>query len=127
MDEDGFRSQNPESTGGASKLPRMVPLADIYENEKEILLYVSLPGVIKDDLQINMDNGVLTLSGVRKIERKGTLELDEIKDLEYHRSISVPQIIDIAEIKADLVDGILILRLPKSATEQPKIIEINPE
>ena len=127
MNEDGFRSQNPESPGGVSNLPKIVPLADIYENEEEILLYVSLPGVVKDDLLINMDNGVLTLSGIRKIARKGTSDPDEIKDLEYHRSFSVPQIIDTAGIQADLVDGILVLRLPKSAAEQPRIIEINPE
>ena len=127
MSENSIGSQSPESPETATALPKIVPLADIYENDKEILLYVSLPGVTKDNLQINIDNGILTLSGLRKIERRGNSSLDEIKDLEYQRSFSVPQIIDTAKVVADLVDGILVLRLPKSAAEKPKIIEINPE
>lgn len=127
MTENSFSSQTPESKEATASLPKMVPLADIYENEQEILLYVSLPGVIKDNLLINIDNGILTLSGIRRIERKGNSELDEIKDLEYQRSFSVPQIIDTSQVQADLVDGILELRLPKTAVKEPKIIEINPE
>lgn len=106
-------------------VPTVIPLVDIYENQNEILLYAELPGVSRKDIKVHIDNGTLTLSGARSIERAGVSNLDEIKDVEYSRSFSVPPTIDTARIKADLVNGVLALKLPKSEAAAPKIVEIN--
>lgn len=104
---------------------KATPLVAIYENEHEIMLHVEIPGVSKHDIKVHIDNGMLTLSGVRTVERQGVPEWDEIKDVEYHRSFSVPPTIDTEKVSADLVDGVLALSLPKSEAAKPKTIEIN--
>lgn len=109
----------------AKTILKATPLVNIYENEEEILLCLELPGVSRKDIKIQIDNGLLTLIGGRSIERKGVSEWDEIKDVEYHRSFSVPPTINTEQVAADLVNGVLTLRLPKSAAAQPKTIEIN--
>ena len=109
----------------AKTILKATPLVNIYENEEEILLCLELPGVSRKDIKIQIDNGLLTLIGGRSIERKGVSEWDEIKDVEYHRSFSVPPTINTEQVAADLVNGVLTLKLPKSAAAQPKTIEIN--
>ena len=54
------------------ELRRAVPLVDIYENNEEILLYADMPGVAKDSITVNVDNGKLEISGIRKLEMTGT-------------------------------------------------------
>lgn len=109
----------------AKTILKATPLVNIYENEEEILLCLELPGVSRKNIKIQVDNGLLTFIGGRSIERKGVSEWDEIKDVEYHRSFSVPPTINTEQVAADLVNGVLTLRLPKSAAAQPKTIEIN--
>ena len=104
--------------------PKIVPLVDIYENKDEILLHVDMPGVEKDNVTINLDNGKLHLSGLRKMESKGAENWMEFGDAEFTRSFSVPQTIDSERVNAELKDGVLRLHLPKSEASKPRKIEI---
>ena len=106
------------------ELPSIIPMVDIFENDGEILLYTDMPGVVKKDININMDNGKLYLSGVRRMEKTGAATWEEFGDLEYTRTFSVPQSIDIAKVNAELTDGVLKLHLPKSEAAKPRRIEI---
>lgn len=106
-------------------LRQVAPLVDIYENDDEILLHAEMPGVQKDDITINIDNGSLTLSGLRSLTKEGAADWEEFGDLEYQRAFSVPQSIDVNSVKAELKDGILALHLPKSDAAKPRFIEIN--
>ncbi|GAB4337172.1 MAG: Hsp20/alpha crystallin family protein [Desulfobulbaceae bacterium] len=101
-----------------------VPLVDIYENDDEILLHVDMPGVEKNNVRVNIDNGRLTLSGIRKMEGAGTVQWQEFDDVEYRRTFSVPQTIDVEKVNAELKDGVLRLHLPKSEAAKPRQIEI---
>ena len=57
-----------------SQVSTVGPLVDIYENENEILLHTEMPGVEKENIKVNIDNGKLTLSAVRKVAKKsGTI------------------------------------------------------
>ncbi|NOX34742.1 MAG: Hsp20/alpha crystallin family protein [Deltaproteobacteria bacterium] len=107
------------------ELRSAIPAVDIYENDDEILLYADMPGVIKEDISVNIDNGTLSLSGIRKFENKGVSKWEEFWDVEYARSFSVPQTIDIEKVEADLKDGVLRLHLPKSEAAKPRMIKIN--
>ncbi len=111
----------PERSSG---IPAVAPLVDIYENDDEILLHADMPGVKKDDIAVNIDNGKLSLSGLRKIEAAGAAQWEEFGDVEYKRTFSVPQAIDINKINAELKDGVLRLHLPKSEAAKPRQIEI---
>ncbi|MFH2093429.1 MAG: Hsp20/alpha crystallin family protein [Pseudomonadota bacterium] len=102
----------------------LAPAVDIYENEDEILLYTDMPGVVKQDISVNIDNGTLSLSGIRKLTPHNTAIWEEFGDVEYVRNFSVPQAIDIERVEAELKDGVLRLHLPKSEAAKPRQIEI---
>lgn len=102
----------------------IAPLVDIVENDQEILLYADMPGVDRKDISINIDNGRLSLSGVREVKPVGAINWEEFSDIEYRRTFSVPQTIDVSAVNAELKDGVLLLHLPKSEAAKPRQIEI---
>jgi len=108
----------------SKKIPQLIPAVDIYENEEEILLHADLPGVEREDLSLNVDNGKLFLSGYRKVQGSGSEQYEEFTAVEYRRVFSIPQTIDATKVVAELNKGVLILHLPKSEAAKPKKIEI---
>ncbi len=107
------------------ELPRVAPMVDIYENEDEILLHADMPGVAKDNITVNVDNGRLEISATRKLQTKGSGSWQEFGDVEYRRVFSVPQSIDVAKVNAELKEGVLKLHLPKAEAAKPTTIEIS--
>ncbi len=105
-------------------IEQVIPLVDIYENEDEILLFADMPGVDKKEITINIDNGKLTLDGVRRMDSNGAVQWEEFGPAEYQRTFSVPQTIDVAKVSAEMQDGVLRLHLPKSEAAKPRQIEI---
>jgi HSP20 family molecular chaperone IbpA len=124
MDGKDLTKKDQNMVESTRNVHQAAPLVDIYENENEILLHAEMPGVQKDDISINIDNGRLTVSGVRTLEKVGAAEWEEFGDVEYQRAFSVPQTIDVNKVNAELKDGILALHLPKSEAAKPKTIEI---
>ncbi len=106
------------------QLPTVAPEVDILENEEEILLFADLPGVSREDITVNIENGRLSLSGVRKMAASGATTWEEFGEVEYRRVFSVPQTISIGKVGAELKDGVLRLRLPKAESAKPRQIEI---
>ena len=106
------------------ELPTVSPVVDIYENDEEILLHADMPGVAKEDLRVHIDNGTLDIAGAREMKRFGAADWEEFGDVEYRRTFSVPQTIDIERIDAELKNGVLELHLPKSEAARPRVIEI---
>jgi HSP20 family molecular chaperone IbpA len=106
------------------QLYEAVPAVDIYENENEILLHADMPGVVKENISVDIDNGTLSISGVRKLATAGTATYEEFSDVEYVRNFSVPQTIDVEKVEAELKNGVLKLHLPKSEAAKPRQIEI---
>ena len=117
-------TRNEQAGELVHQLPAATPAVDIFENEGEILLYADMPGVMKDEVSINIDNGKMTLSGIRRLQSAGALTRREFADAEYRRSFSVPQSIDVNKVHAELKDGVLRLHLPKSEAAKPRQIEI---
>ena len=106
------------------ELRTATPSVDIYENENEILLYADIPGVHKDAVTVNIENGKLSISGIRRLDHQGVSNWEEFVDVEYVRSFSIPQTIDVENVGANLKDGVLTLHLPKSEATKPRRIEI---
>ncbi len=113
--------QNIEKT---RELYEAAPAVDIYENDNEILLHADMPGVPKDEISVNIDNGRLSLSGIRKLETSGAASWEEFGNVEFVRNFSVPQTIDVDKVKAELKNGVLALHLPKSEAAKPRQVEI---
>lgn len=114
-------------TGGpalAPEIPAVTPQVDIYENKDEILLYADMPGVAKEDMTINIENGKLFLTGRRKFETSGSAWLDEFGAVEFRRTFAVPQGISMEKASAELQEGVLKLHLPKSDIFKMRKIEI---
>ena len=106
------------------ELRTATPSVDIYENENEILLYADMPGVHKEDVTVNIENGKLSISGVRRLDHQGASTWEEFVDIEYVRSFSIPQTINVEDVQAKLKDGVLTLHLPKSEAAKPRLVEI---
>ena len=104
-----------------------MPAVDIYETENEVVLKAELPEVDVNDLDINAENNVLTIRGVRKLS-------SEIKEENYHRiertygtfsrSFNLPGTVDASRISANYKDGILKIALPKREESKPRKVSI---
>jgi HSP20 family protein len=101
----------------------ITPVVDIYENEEGLTLLADLPGVHKDDLQLGVDKNVLTIEG-RLPETNGQALYREFGGSVYYRRFQLSEKIDLENIKAELKDGVLTLRMPKSAAARPRRIEV---
>lgn len=107
------------------QIPIIAPIVDIFENDDEILLHADMPGVAKDAVNIKVDNGTLEISGSRTFETPGVAEWEEFSDVQYKRTFSVPQSIDVEKVNAELKNGVLMLHLPKSEVAKPRQIKIH--
>jgi len=102
---------------------------DISESENQICLTFDVPGLKKEDLNIELENSVLTVSGERKLE--GTSSDDEKKTYRerklgvFSRSFRLPDTIDTENVEAQNKDGVLTVHLPKVEKTKPKKIAIS--
>jgi HSP20 family protein len=106
-----------------------VPPVDIYQNgDHEIVLKAELPDLTREDIDITVDNGTLTIKGVKKLS-------NEVKDEQYHRierqygsfsrSFSLPQTVDSTKVGADYRNGVLTVRLPLREEAKPRQIKVD--
>ncbi len=122
-----FRRSNLTAEEENITVPEWAPLVDIAEDEKEYLIKAELPEVQKDDVQVTVENGTLTISGERKAEK-------EQKGRRFHRveryygrferSFSIPDDATAEDVKAEFKDGVLRVHLAKSERARPKQIEV---
>lgn len=106
--------------------PVFTPAVDIFETEKEITLLADLPGVISEDLSIDLRDNVLTLSGdVTPWEGAGEEDLlIEYEIGRYFRQFTLSGVVDQEKIDAQLNDGVLRLTLPKIEKATPRKISV---
>lgn len=106
--------------------PSFTPSVDICETDKTITLVADMPGVKAKDLNIDLNENVLTISGsVDKPE--GSEEMDLFREYDtgrYFRQFSLSELIDQAKIEAKLSDGVLRLTLPKVEKAAPRKISV---
>ena len=100
------------------------PAVDIYENNEDFLIQVEMPGVDREDVSIDLENNILSLSGVRHHEPLGSTRFEEFTTVEYRNSFSIPEIIEISKVTAKLEAGILYLTLPKLEAVKPRLIKV---
>jgi len=117
----------PSRLGELARGMDWAPRVDISETDKEFVIKAEVPDINKEDVKVNVENGVLTLSGERKQEK-------EEKGKKFHRveryygsfcrSFALPDNVDEAKIDATFKDGMLTLTIPKTASKKPKAIEV---
>jgi HSP20 family protein len=103
------------------------PAVDIYDKGNDVVIHAELPGMKKEDIDVHVENNVLTIRG--KKERK-----EEVKEEGYYRteraygtfsrSFSLPNTVDVKKIHAEYKEGVLTLKLPKAEEAKPRQIEV---
>jgi len=102
------------------------PALDLYESGDHLVAVVELPGMRKEDIDISLHDGTLTISGERKRESNNgeTAQRTERYVGTFRRSISLPTRVDPSKVSATYQDGILKVTLPKAEEAKPKQIQV---
>jgi HSP20 family protein len=106
-----------------------MPPVDIYQNgEHELVLKAELPDMSRDDIEVTVDKGTLTIKGEKKFS-------DEVKDDQYHRierrygtftrSFSLPSTVDASRVAAEYKNGVLAVKLPMREEAKPRQIKVD--
>jgi HSP20 family protein len=104
-----------------------LPAVDIKESPEEYAIKFEVPGMKKEEIQVGVENGILTVRGERKQEK-------EERGLRFHRversygmfarSFQLPGLVDTTKVAAEYKDGLLNVRIPKSEPSKPKPVEV---
>ena len=114
--------------GGASR-SGSYPATDISESANEFAVSAELPGLTAEDVEVSVEDGVLSLSGEKKAVRE---EGDENKGRHvverrygrFHRTFTLPRSVDAAKVNAKFTNGVLTVTLPKAATAKARKVKI---
>ena len=114
--------------GEEASLSAWAPAVDIYETEHELVVKADLPEVDPKDLDIRVENNILTIRGERKFEKK--VNEDNYLRVErsygsFARSFTLANTVNSEAIKADYQSGVLTLSIPKREEAKPKQIKVN--
>lgn len=103
------------------------PLVDIQETDQEYLIKAELPEVKKEDVKVEVLDGVLTIEGERtqeKEEKGKKFHKVERSYGKFVRQFSLPMEVEAAKVRADYKDGVLNVHLPKTVAAKPKTVEV---
>ncbi len=103
------------------------PAVDIYETDGEYVINAEVPGMSKDQLDIQLNSGVLTIKGEKKSREQGkeiVVHRCEVSQGEFSRSFNLPEDADAEKIEAELKDGVLELKVGKAEEKKPRTVPI---
>jgi HSP20 family protein len=126
---DWLRELNRVVGSSQGQLAAFAPPADLIEDEDGVTVYMDVPGVRAEDLEIELQNNILTVRGTRPFPYRtddgdGTLRRAERGFGRFERSIRVPQGLGPDAVQASLNSGVLELRIPKPEQLKPHRIEV---
>ena len=115
-------------TGSAAPVNAWMPRVDVRETEEDIVVSAELPGMTKDDVQVTVENGVLTISGEKKQEREekkeGGYHVTERCYGKFERAFALPRSVDQENVKAKFENGVLDVTLAKIPAAKPRLIPV---
>jgi HSP20 family protein len=104
------------------------PAVDVYEDEHTVTLKIEVPGIDEKDIDVRIENNVLTVHGERKIEKEEKEENYRRVERQYGsftRTFTLPTTVDSENVQATYDKGVLKIALPKKAEAKPKQIKVN--
>lgn len=117
----------PVPNGGNASLRRWIPAMDLVETDDDFVLRADLPGLSEGDVNIELEDNVLTVSGDRKSEheeRKEGYYRVERASGSFSRSLTLPEGVNPDAIKASFDKGVLEVRIPKPEERKPRKVAI---
>ncbi len=120
--------QNNRNRDDNSALTSWAPPVDIYETENELVVKADLPDINEKELDIRVENNMLTIRGERKFDQK--VKEDNYLRIErtygsFNRSFGLPNSVNAEGIKAEYRNGVLTVVMPKRAESKPKQIQVS--
>jgi HSP20 family protein len=122
-----FEAPGSGGNSGAA-LRRWIPAMDLVETDDDFVLRADLPGLSQDDVNIELEDNVLTISGERKAEheeRKEGYYRVERTSGQFSRSLTLPEGIDPDAVRANFDRGVLEVRVPKPEQRKPRKVTIS--
>ncbi len=117
--------QGPPTAEGTRNRERYItPPVDIYETPEDLVVMADLPGVTRDDLEVRVDNNLLTIRWHAHHRATGTPIYQEYELMSFFRQFELSEKIDTEKITAECKHGVLFLHLPKAAEAKPRKIEV---
>jgi HSP20 family protein len=104
------------------------PVVDVYEEEESYVVKAELPGMDRKDIEVDIKDGVLTLTGQRSAEnevKEGKFFRKERAYGKFYRAFNLPDNLNEHEIKAEFKDGLLTITLPKPEEKKPRQITVH--
>lgn len=103
------------------------PAVDVTQDKENVYVRAELPGMKKDEIEVTLHEGIVSLSGERKSETEE--KSDQVYRSEryfgrFHRSVALPTAVDAEKITASYKDGVLTVTLPKAEEAKPRQIEV---
>jgi HSP20 family protein len=126
-----FQDSFAQSTAGREEglvTTSFAPPVDVYEDEHSVTLKVEVPGIEEKDIDVRLENNVLTIRGERKFEKEEKQENFHRIERQYgsfSRSFTLPNTVDTESVSADYKNGVLQIRMGKRAEAKPKQIKVN--
>ena len=123
-----FFEPGQSNGGGQTALRRWIPAMDLVETEEDFVLRADLPGVSENDVNIELEDNVLTISGERKAEheeRKEGYYRVERASGSFSRSLTLPEGVDPERVRASFDKGVLEVRIPKPEQRKPRKVTIS--
>ena len=111
--------------GTATNSRNFDPAIDVRATDNAVLFVCDVPGVKQDDLEITLENHVLTIKGTRRFDGNENEQVMLGRSYgAFSRSFTLPNVVDTANIKAEFKDGLLLVTMPKREEAKPKQISI---
>jgi HSP20 family protein len=122
-----FESPLSELTRTSQLLSGWTPALDVFEDKDSFVVKAELPGMKKEDIEVSLHDGALSISGERKTESKR--EDSEVYRSErffgrFQRSVTLPTTVAADKVKAAYNDGVLTITLPKTEEAKPRKIDV---
>ncbi len=118
------KTQNKNVPDTRERSRTLRPPVDIFETSEGLTVIADLPGVQKEDVQIQIENDVLTIKGIPKSNLTADITYREFELYPYFRQFQLSDKVDQEKVKAEMKNGVLIIHLPKKEEAKPKQISV---
>ena len=103
------------------------PSINLFQDGDNTVIMAEVPGVKKDEIQVQIKDNLITISGERKTDypEKASVHRVERRGFKFDRTMKLPVKVDVEKVKADYENGIVKIVMPRAESDKPKMIDIN--